>query len=155
MNNYAHTLHANKLKNIFTFILLLSLVFAFVFLSGCKKDEPTASEVTTNKLTSATWKIGSVTVNNTDQTPLFTNMTLKFTDTNYTTTNGGIVWPMSGTWTFVDDTAKEIKRNDDLEITIVEATDASLKLSLTWDTGTFGPGRVSSVVGVHVFSFGK
>ena len=150
---YIH--QANKLKNIVTFILLLSIVFAFVSLSGCKKDEPSASEVTTNKLISATWKISSVTVNSTDKTSLFTNMTLKFTATNYTTTNGGVVWPASGTWEFVDATAKEVRRNDDLEITIVEATDASLKLSLIWDTGTFGPGRVSSVAGNHVFSFVK
>jgi hypothetical protein len=86
---------------------------------------------------------------------LFTGMTLKFTATNYTTTNGGVVWPASGTWTFTDDIAKKIKRNDNLEITITEITDASLKLTLSWTAGTFGSGRVASVVGTHVFNFVK
>jgi hypothetical protein len=82
-------------------------------------------------------------------------MTLKFTATNYTTTNGGVVWPASGTWTFTDDTAKKIRRNDNLEITLTEITDASLKLTLSWTAGTFGLGRVSSVAGIHSFNFVK
>jgi hypothetical protein len=134
----------------------ITLVAAFAFLSGCKGgDDPTPQEVTTQQLVAPTWKLTSVLVDGVDKTSLFTNMTLKFTATNYTTTNGGVVWPASGTWTFTDDTAKKIKRNDNLEVIITEITETSLKLSLTWATGTFGSGRVSSVAGNHVFNFVK
>jgi hypothetical protein len=132
------------------------LLAAFTFLSGCKGgDDPTPQEVTTQQLVAPNWKLTSVLVDGVDKISFFTNMTLKFTATNYTTTNGGVVWPASGTWIFTDDTARKIKRNDNLEVTITEITETSLKLSLTWATGTFGSGRVSSVAGNHVFSFVK
>jgi hypothetical protein len=134
----------------------VSFLAATLLLIGCGGDSsPSASEVTTKQLTSSGWKISTVQVDGTDQTALFTNMTLSFTATNYATTKGGAVWPASGTWMFTDGTAKKIKRNDNLEVTIVEITDTSLKLSLSWAAGTFGSGRVSSIAGNHVFSFVK
>jgi hypothetical protein len=135
---------------------IVLLAMTFTFLAGCKgSDDPSAADVNTQKLIANTWKLSSVQVDAVDQTSLFTGMTLKFTATNYTTTNGGVVWPASGTWTFTDDTAKKIKRNDNLEIAITEITDASLKLTLSWTAGTFGSGRVASVAGTHVFTFAK
>jgi hypothetical protein len=142
-------------KKTLSFVVLIALVFAFVLLAGCKGDDPSASEIMTNQLTVNTWKVSSVTVDGTDQTSLFTNMTLTFTSASYTTANGGVVWPSSGTWTFTDKTATSIVRNDDLEIDITEVTANSLKLSLTWARNTFEPGRISSVAGNHVFSFVK
>lgn len=132
------------------------LTVACVFLAGCKgSDDPSPKDVTTQKLTATTWRVSTVSVDGTDQTSLFTNMTLKFTASNYTTTKGGVVWPASGTWTFIDATAKKFKRDNDLEVTIVEVTDTTLKLSLTWTAGTFGSGRVASVGGVHTFTMIK
>ncbi len=61
MKTSVHIDQTNKLKGVITVVLLFAIVFAFVSLSGCKKDEPSASEVTTAKLTSTTWKISSVT----------------------------------------------------------------------------------------------
>lgn len=143
-------------QNLSNLLSLVLIVFLILF-SGCGGDSSSlsASEVTTKQLTSSGWKISTVQVDGTDQSALFTNMTLSFTATNYATTKGGVVWPSSGTWTFTDNTAKKIKRNDNLEVTIVEITDTSLKLSLTWAAGTFGSGRFSSVAGSHVFSFVK
>lgn len=69
--------------------------------------------------------------------------------------NGSVVWPASGTWTFTDNTAKKIKRNDNLEVTITEVSATVLKLSLAWTTGTLGTGRTTSIAGNHVFSFIK
>jgi hypothetical protein len=134
---------------------IVLIVFSLLF-GGCGGDStPSASEVTTKQLTANTWKISTVFVNDTDKTSLFTNMTLRFTPTTYTTTNGSAVWPATGTWVFTDDTASKIKRDDDVEVTLTEITDSSLKLSLNWATGTIGPGRTSSVAGDHVFSFVK
>lgn len=145
-----------------TFLMVTKVFFTTSFLTailllvGCGGDSsPSASEITTKQFTSSGWKIGSVQVDGTDQTALFANMTLSFTATNYSTTKGGVVWPASGTWTFTDNTAKKIKRNDNLEVTINEISNTSLTLSLGWAAGTFGSGRTSSVAGNHVFSFVK
>jgi hypothetical protein len=147
----------SKINKPFVYVLSLAVIVLLLVLSSCGGSDPapSASETTTKQLVSSGWKISSVSVDGTDQTALFANMTLSFTATNYTTAKGGAVWPASGTWSFTDNTAKKIKRNDNVEITIVEITDATLKLSLTWATGTFGPGRVESVAGNHVFSFTK
>jgi hypothetical protein len=127
-----------------------------LFFMSCGGDTPpSATEVATKKLALHNWKISNVQVDGTDQTALFTNMILSFGATTYTTTKGEPVWPSSGTWAFTDNTAETIKRNDDLEITIVEVTETSLKLSLDWVTGTLGPGRTASVSGDHVFTFVK
>lgn len=144
---------SNMIKGIFTFGTLAVIVS--LMSCGGDSSSPSASEVTTNQLTSSGWKISTVQVDGTDQTALFANMTLSFTATSYTTTKGGLVWPASGTWSFTDDTAKKIKRSDNVEVTITEISDTSLKLSLNWATSTLGPGRDSSVAGNHVFSFVK
>ena len=133
----------------------IALMLCSVAWYGCKDNGPTVTEVTTQQLTSHPWKVSVVTVDAVDKTSLFTNMTLTFTASGYTTTNGGPVWPASGTWKFVDGAARKIIRNDDLEITITEITDTSLKFSLTWNANTFGSGRTSSVAGNHLFTLTK
>lgn len=144
------------MKKISVFVII-SILSCSVLITNCKKkDDPKPETARVEELLkSNTWKIQSVTVDGTDQTALFNNMTLTFTATAYTTTNGGLVWPASGTWAFADASAKSITRSDGLEIAINEASATSLKLSLTWAKGTFGPGRVSSIAGNHVFSFVK
>jgi hypothetical protein len=131
------------------------LIVTILIFIGCGGDSPSITEVTTKQLVSSGWKISHVQVDGTDQTTLYTNMSLSFTATTYTATKGEPVWPASGTWSFTDNTARTIKRSDDLEMTIVEVTETSLKLSLDWATGTLGPGRVASVSGNHVFTFVK
>lgn len=124
---------------------------------GCKKkDDPIPETARVRSLLKAnTWKMQSVTVDGTDQTTLYTGLSLSFTDANYTTVKGGGVWPSSGGWTFTDESAKTIKRSDGLEINILEATATSLQLGLIWSQGTIGPGRMSSVSGNHQFVFVK
>jgi hypothetical protein len=134
----------------------LIVIIGLLFLTSCKKDDPEPETARIQKLLAAnSWVIQTVTVNEIDQTNLFTGLTLSFTKTNYSTTNGGVVWPASGTWEFVDETAKIIERNDGLRITITEVTNTSLKLALTWSTTTLGGGQTASVAGDHAFSFIK
>jgi hypothetical protein len=143
------------MKNIQYGLSLLVLVSTAIW-SGCGGDKgPSVAEVTTKKLTAHAWNMSSVTVDNIDQSALFDDMTITFSATGYTTVNGGPVWPASGSWQFADDDAKVITRSDGLEIGIVEVTDTNLKLTLTWDAGTFGNGRVNSVAGNHEFNFVK
>lgn len=137
-------------------ILLLVVASAAVLLVNCKGKDPQPSEqdVVKTKLASSPWTLQSVTVDGVDQTAVYQGLTITFTATTYTTTKGGIVWPASGTWSFTDDTATAIKREDGTEVK-VEATDTSLKLTLTWAKTTLGTGRVESVKGLHVFTFKK
>lgn len=142
------------MKKINTFLFTVTIT-SLLLVTSCKKSDDPQPETARVKglLKANTWRIQSVNVDATDQTELFTGLTLSFTDTNYTATNGTVVWPASGTWSFTDATAKKVLRSDDVEVVIVEVTDSSLKLSLTWDTGTIGSGRTLSVEGNHVFSF--
>ena len=90
-----------------------------------------------------------------DKTDIYGDLSLKFTSSVFTSTNGEALWPASGTWTFTTDDATAIKRDDGLVVTLQEVTDTSLKLALTWSKTTLGSGRIESVSGQHVFSFGK
>src|SRR5689334_12022694 len=111
-------------------ILIIAICLCILSFPGCKKDpEPSLSEVATKKLVSKGWILRSVSVDGVDKTSTYAGLTLTFTTTGYTTTNGKVIWPTSGTWSFIDEDATRIKRNDDLEITITDLTDASLILS--------------------------
>lgn len=99
-----------------------------------------------------TWKIQSLTVDGVDETSTVKGMTIKFSSTTFTVTNGGPVWPSNGSWTFSSTEASSIKLDNGTEVK-VEVTDTTLKLSLTWNKNTFGPGRVESISGQQVFVF--
>lgn len=135
---------------------LIVVVALIINLSGCSKgSEISKQEEVTAALTSGQWKIKTVIVDGVDKTGVYKDLSLTFTATGFTTTNGGVVWPASGTYTFTDANATVLKRNDGLEIQIQEATTTSLRLGLTWAKTTLGAGRIESVGGQNVFSFGK
>lgn len=141
------------IRNILTVGLILTL---FVFPSCDEGTEgPSEEEQLTELLSAGTWKVSNVIVDGVSKKEMFTDLTIKFTKSDFTTTNGGPLWPASGSWSLVDATAKTIKRNDDVSITIETLTDNELVLSLNWTKTTLGKGRVESVAGKHVFSFTK
>ena len=86
-----------------------------------------------------TWKIQSVPVDGTDQSELFKNFTLTFTDAGFATVNGTAVWPPSGTWKFVSDQATSFTRDDGLVVTIQTVSSTQLIISLVWTNTTLGP----------------
>jgi hypothetical protein len=136
---------------------LAAVTVSLLFLNSCKKDDPAIAETdrVAGLLKASTWKMQSVMVDGTDRTTIYTGLILNFTANGYTTTNGGAVWPASGTWLFADVTAKLITRSDGLALTVEEITTTKLSLKLTWSKSTLGGGRTSSLAGVHVFVFGK
>ena len=144
------------LKNFTVAILSMATIIMLVFIQSCKTDDPTISEVdqVATLLKGNSWKMQNVTVNGTDKTSDYTGFTLSFTATNYTTTNGGVVWPSSGTWTFADETGKVITRSDDVIINLEEITATKLSLKLNWAKTTLG-GRTTSVAGNHIFVFNR
>ena len=152
----------NYRKKIALAFLLITYASTLIQLSGCSNGggDPTPTPVSKQdeikaKLTAPTWKVKSVTVDGTDKTSVYKDLSLKFSTSGFTSTNGGAVWPASGTWLFTTDDATAVKRDDGVEVKLQEVTDTSLKLALTWSKTTLGPGRIESVSGQHVFSFGK
>jgi len=127
--------------------------------SGCSREDetpaPTAQELGTARLMSGPWKLNTVTVDGNNQTSVYEGLTLSFTSKTYSTTNGGTVWPASGTWDFSNEAATMIKRNDGIDITVQELTDERMRLSFFWNTTTFRSGRSLSIEGQHVFTFTK
>lgn len=136
--------------------LALTAFVALLTLSCCKKDDDgLQTDRARQLLTSGMWTVQSVTVDGLDKTSEHVALTLHFTNTNFTTTNGGPVWPASGFWTFADNTGKVIVRGDGVDIMVEELSKAKLVVAFTRETTTLGSGRVSSTSGEHVFTFVK
>lgn len=142
------------MKKTIKLILTLWITCGLFFISGCDKSSPspTEAERVATILKKGSWKIVTVTIDNTLGNS-YAGMTLSFTSSGYSATNGAPVWPASGTWTFTNDTAKVLKRDDGLEVTIEAIDDAGLVLSLSWSKTTLGKGRTQSISGKHVFVF--
>lgn len=134
---------------------LISIVL-ILMMAACGSDDPQPeTDRVSALLTASPWKIQSVTVDGTDKTATFGGLILTFLSTNFTTTNGGIIWPANGTWTFADTAAKSITRSDGVSITLEDVNETKLVLKLNWTKTTLGGGRVSSIAGSHTFTFGK
>jgi hypothetical protein len=145
------------ISNILNVTALTLVIISVLFMQGCKNDDPTVVETdrVAELLKANLWKMQSVMVDGTDQTTIYTGLTLRFTSTNYTTSNGGVLWPASGTWVFADATGKLLTRNDGLALTVEEITTTKLSLKLNSISTTLGGGRASSVSGNHTFVFLK
>jgi hypothetical protein len=115
-------------------------------LAGCKKNAPTQLQVHTGMLTSHSWNLQSLQVDNIDKTSLYPG--------TYTALKGAPVWSASGAWSFIDD-GKTIKRDDQIEVSVDQISDTQLVLSLNWNQTMFAGGKVGSVSGRHVYSFVK
>lgn len=141
------------MKSITKIVLFPVVVVGLLFTSGCGGDEPSASEVMLKKLMAHPWHLSNALVDGNDKTSVYSGLSLTFTKTNITATDITPSWPTSITWEFTDGKAKAIIRNDDLEIQLVEVSKDLLKISYTWNSTTFEPGRVKSVGGNHVLTF--
>ncbi len=144
-------------------IKAITLAFAITILGGLlviqscgsKGGDPSPADQMKAILIAGTWNLQTASVDGVDKTPVYAGLTIKFTDGNFTTTNGRVVWPASGTWQFADETGKNITRSDGLSVAIDEATATKLVLKFNWNQNTLGPGRISSVKGQNIFTFGK
>lgn len=141
------------MKKTFQYLSFVFAIGGMAFISSCGGDEPSATELMTKKLIVHPWILSSATVDATDKTSTYSGLSITFTKTGFTATNGLPVWPTSGTWEFTDKKGSEFITNDDLVVEIVQATSTTLTLSFSWDVTTFEPGRTKSVDGNHVFTF--
>lgn len=135
----------------------VTLIALMTQLTSCdsKSDPvPSAQDAVKAKLIANNWIMQSVSVDGEDQTGVYAGLTIQFTATTFTTTNGKAVWPASGKWSFASSDVTTILRDDGIEVN-VEVSDATLKLTLTWTKTTLGGGRVESIKGVNVFNLVK
>lgn len=140
---------------------LLILVAMLTYLGSCGggggDPAPAETEVqkATKLLTAGLWSMQTVQVDGTDRTTTYKDLKVTFTATGFSSTNGGAVWPATGTWKFKDDAGKTIERGDGLLVSVVELSSSKMVLSLTWSKTTLGGGRHASISGSHTFTFGK
>jgi hypothetical protein len=129
---------------------LISAVLLTAF--SCSTEEPSLQDKLKSDLLGLTWSLKDLKVDGVDQTTMYSGMTLQFTATTYTTTNGGVVWPATGTWSFKSPDGTNILRNDGLEL-IVSVVNGTLQIEFTWPERTLGAGRTESLKGNHIFMF--
>jgi hypothetical protein len=136
--------------------LAASALVAMLGISSCKPDppppEPTRQEIVSKMLNGVWPTLSSVTIEGDDGAELFKGFSLAFSPTTYATTGTTPVWKRSGTWTFANEDATILTRDDGLEVTIENIDDKNLKLVLYWDHETSSDGgRTRSLKGKHEF----
>jgi hypothetical protein len=88
-------------------ILLILCSFLLTFCST--KDEPlTVKEEHQQPMTSNSWALQNLTIDGTVKTSMYAGLTLRFTDTGFTATNGLPIWPESSSWSFTDETGNTV-----------------------------------------------
>lgn len=137
----------------------LAIILVVVSLSGCGESgatdpTPSAQDAIKEKLTANKWNLQTAMVDGTDKTAVYQNLSITFTASSYSSTNGGGIWPATGAWSFNSVDGTSIKRDDGLVIT-VDVTSTSLKLSFAWSKNTLSGGKIESVSGQHVLQFVK
>ncbi|WP_089241153.1 hypothetical protein [Belliella buryatensis] len=150
-----------KLRNILSSTKMLSIAILLLIvgsISSCEKKEIpdlTEEQVRQINLTTSAWRLERVTVDGMNQTDIYRDLQLNFSASSYTSTNGRVIWPETGTWEFTDETNTVIRRDDGLLVTIQVVTSNSLILALTWESGSITTGRIAAVSGNHIFEFGR
>lgn len=142
-----------------TRVLLLILITSMVILNGCKDDEGTEDSNLERRtqLITKTWTVLSVTVPQGSATLPgdWANFTVTFTATNMTTAGHAdgstVVWP-SGTWSFTNENANIIQRQDGVEMTVSSLSESGLSVSFTLPEGTEITGRTASLEGQYIFN---
>lgn len=134
-------------------IIIVVVTLGLLSCGGKESAEPEVDRITRLLSTGGAWSLQAATVDGSDQLSLYAGLTISFTEQTYTTTNGGTQWPVSGTWSFTDATAKVIERNDGLLITFVSVSQEEAVITFTWDKDTFEEGRTGSLGGNHRFTF--
>jgi|GEM_PF-1289148 len=138
--------------------LLLLMILGLT--AGCNNDENTPIGSTKvaevfELLSAAEWNISEVRIDN-DISTTYAGLTLSFGEGTYTATNGGGIFPSSGTWVFPSIDADKVTLDNEIEMDILEISETSLVLFLVWDKNTIGTGgRGESIIGNYVFSFTK
>ncbi len=139
--------------------MILALMVSILSISiSCEtKEVPEISQERLREifLIGSTWRLERVTVDGMNETDTYRDLTISFSQSSYSTSNGRVIWPETGTWEFVDDSNTVIRRGDGLLVTIQSITSNSLVLALVWESRSIDTGRKLAIAGNHIFEFGK
>jgi len=141
------------------YYLSTGIIFLLILLiNSCKSEtELTLQEQVTAQLIADgdSWGMENVTIDDVDESGSFGNLSIKFEANSFTATNGGVVWPSTGTWTFTTEEATSFTRDDGVVVLIESIVADGLAISLEWDKTTLDAdgGRVLSRKGKHKFRF--
>lgn len=117
-------------------IFLLLFIFS---LNSCFPDdtsvEPSEQELAT-ELISATWRLGTIFVDDIDRTLHYPGFSFTFSDGTYQSTNAGELFNASGTWEWGSETTiNEILLDDGKVLNIQSFTTSQLVFSFTQSDG--------------------
>jgi hypothetical protein len=141
----ASYMHINKIP-------VIMLLVSIVNLSACSSsDEPDSREKTLTTLTSATWNIDQVMLDDQEYTDLYVGMTLTFNqDGTYSTIAGNSVWNAEGTFELISAEALLLDGNRTVTIETIEST----QLTLSFDYQGI-ESRTSSIGGSYTFIYSR
>lgn len=152
-------MNTKKIKIASSLSKILVLAVLIGGLSACDGNgeiDPSKKQEVLALLTVSTWNVSSVVVDDVDASSNFQNLSLTFGEDSFTSTNGGAIWPSTGTFVFTSPDANAFITDSGLEVSIIELNEISLQLGLSWSETTIGTGgRLSSISGNYVFSFVK
>jgi len=132
-------------------LTVTTLLLAFLLI-GCGKEDLTPNAQTEKLLRARVWELTETKIDGVISN-LYDGLTLTFGSKIYSTTNGGKLWPASGTWDFIGGKGAMIIRNDGLEIEVIKADAANLTISFFWYSTIYEGGRKGSLSGLHVMTF--
>lgn len=139
-----------NMKLMVSLLSTLLMLSALLLFPGCGDKTEPESERVKKLLVAGEWGIQSVNGNAIDLTSVYKNLKLTFKDGTFTSSGGEPIWPASGSWNFIDPSAKKMNAAS-LEITILEVTDKKLSYSLPWTKTTVTGGRIVSIPGDITF----
>lgn len=120
-----------KLNRIHTLILFIGLVLSLV---ACNKNSPVPEDNPQEQrleLLSKTWNIenGSIRLDGADVSANYQGFKVTFRDGIFSTEGAGELFPISGTWAWIDNAATMIKTGRGKEMNLVAINDSELVLS--------------------------
>ncbi|MCB0490342.1 MAG: hypothetical protein KDC99_17825 [Cyclobacteriaceae bacterium] len=139
-------------------ILVLAMLLTLLMSCDTEPEISRQEEVTAQLISGgALWNVKEVTIDDVVENTLFANLSIQFEEGTYSSTNGGLVWSPTGTWSFASEDATSFIREDGVEVLIESMTSDELILSLDWPETTLDAdkGRTTSRKGRHKFRFGK
>lgn len=138
-----------------TFVTALAYSILLLLLSCDKEDAAGSSEkAVTDKFRAGVWTPAEVKRDGVNITAEYTSMRLTIDTNTYSTTNGGLAWPSSGTWTFPEASTTTILRDNAVLITFILSTDAkTLDMDFVIAERAYTAGRMTGLEGVYHFRF--
>lgn len=148
------------MKTLKKYILLLSII---VFFTNCGGDGATDPAPVVDPLQATieglakTWASAQVTLDGATVSDDWSGVSFSFTQNKSFSVTGlstenGLIWPSSGTYSFPDaNKPLKILRNDGIEITLKNLTETSVDVSFTIDGRTGG--KTLGLSGNYTFSF--